>query len=155
MRLTEDNSTYIADDFMGISLSTDINSFRNNQVLKIITDSVTAVSFNYPDSSFQLTQTVGGNWEIANQYVDSASVAEFFRDVRYLNSSLYYDDLQEFMQPSHSVEFTLNGEADQIFNATLVDELWVFNSTLNSESYFSDSTLIKKVFVGRNQLLGQ
>jgi len=156
VRLTEDNSTYIADGFMGISLSTDINSFRNNQVLKIITDSVTAVSFNYPDSSFQLTKSFAGNWEIANQYVDSASVAEFFRDVRYLNSSSYYDDLQEFMQPSHSVEFTLNGEVDQIFKAALVsDELWVLNSTLNPESYFSDSTLLRKVFVGSNKLLGQ
>jgi len=156
VRLTEDNSTYIADDFMGISLSTDVNSFRNNQVLKITPDSVTTVSFNYPDSSFRLTKVVGGNWEIADQKVDSASVAEFFRDVRYLNSSLYYDDLQEFMQPSHSVEFTLNSEVDQIFNAALVsDELWVFNSTINPESYFSDSTLLKKVLVGRNKLLGQ
>lgn len=156
VRLIEDNSTYISDGFMGLSLSTDINSFRNNQVLKITTDSVSAVSFNYPDSSFQLTKSAGGNWEIADQQVDSTSIAEFFRDVRYLNSSLYYDDLQEFMQPSHSVEFTLNGEVDQIFNAALVsDELWVFNSTLNPESYFSDSTLLKKVFVSRKELLGQ
>ncbi len=156
VRLTEDNSTYIADGFMGISLSTDINSFRNNQVLKVTADSVTAVSFNYPDSSFRLTKSVGGIWEIADHQVDSASIAEFFRDIRYLNSTLYYDDLQEFMQPSHSVEFTLNGETDQIISAALVsDKLWVINSTLNPESYFSDSTLLKKIFISRNELLGQ
>ncbi len=155
VRLTEDNSTYIADNFMGISLSTDINSFRDNQVLKITTDSVSTVSFNYPDSSFQLTKSAEGNWEIESHQVDSASVAKFFRDVRYLNSTLYYDDLQESMQPSHSIDFFLNGQDNQKLNATKISgKLWVINSSINPE-YFSDSTLLKKAFVGRNKLLGQ
>ena len=56
VRLEDDNDTYVADNFMKMSLLFQRDDFRNNRVLNIKNDSLVSIDFIYPDSSFSLTK---------------------------------------------------------------------------------------------------
>ena len=72
VRLGDENDTYVADNFMKMSLITQRDDFRNNSVLNFKNDSLTSIDFIYPDSAFSLIKKQN-NWFTNNVEVDSFS----------------------------------------------------------------------------------
>jgi hypothetical protein len=156
VRLHEDDAVYAANDFMGISFPSEPNSFRNSRFLQMETDSIYQVSFLYPaDSSFMLSQS-GSTWYIGSQQADSASVAEYLSDLRFISASEFADDVDPstLLNAVFRVEIQSRGEETQVVEAFRHSSYgFIFHSSYNPDIYFSDEQLNSRVFVSREKLL--
>lgn len=156
VRLKNEDEVYAADQFMGMSLSTDASGFRNKKLLSLTKDSVTTIQFNYPaDSSFVLNKT-GNKWKVFDQPADSASMADYLSEIRYLSSSKFVDDVPPtaLVSPTLSLSIKQSGKPDVMVKAFQHPvHKWIVNSSENPDSYFADESLVEKLFVSREKLL--
>lgn len=156
VRLYDENEVYAADDFMGISFGTQASDYRNKRVLSLTTDSIAEVQFIYPaDSSYNLTK-VDDQWIVDGQVADSASLASYLSDLRYVNNSNFIDDVPagSLISPAFTISIRQNGGPDVLIKAFQHPvHQWILNSSENPDNYFSDEALLNELFIGKNKLL--
>lgn len=156
VRLQDENEVYVADNFMGMSISADASEYRNKQLLSLTTDSIAEIQFNYPaDSGFVLSR-VDSTWSIFGSPADSAATANLLSDIRNVNNSNFVDDVPStaLVSPTVSMIIKQNGKADIMVKAFQHPiHKWIINSSENPMSYFADEELVNKLFVGRGKLL--
>ncbi|MEM6641539.1 MAG: DUF4340 domain-containing protein [Bacteroidota bacterium] len=150
VRLFEDQEVYVANNFMGMSVSKDANSYRENILLQLESDSLSSITYNYPDSSFMITKNE--KWFLGEQAVDSTTISDYLRGLDYLSSREFYD-AEILSSPSHQVTLAFLNQESITFDAySTVDGLAV-RSSENPEEVFLDETLVKKVFKGPSAFL--
>ena len=149
VRLYEEPEVYSAANFMGASLTTTPTTFRNQQLARFTRDSVTQVSFSYPDSAFSLSK-ISGKWMLGNVPADSAKTASYLQTMSYLSNRNFADDFTPVGSPALSVTYQVNGANPIKIEGYLPDNELVVHSDYNEEGYFRDSTLMDKVFKGRS-----
>jgi len=156
VRLEGDDEVYAANNFMGISFPSEPKSFRNSRFLQVETDSIVQITFQYPaDSSYILTKR-NSIWYIGSQSVDSASVANYLSDLRFISSTEFVDDVDPAMliNPLFKVEIESGGEENQTIEAYSNPKYeLIFHSSYNPNSYFSDEKLNDRIFKGKESLL--
>jgi hypothetical protein len=156
VRLEGDDEVYAANDFMGISFPSEPKSFRNSRFLQMETDSIYQIIFKYPaDSSYILTRR-DSVWYIGSQPADSASVAGYLSDLRYISSSEFVDDVDPntLINPIYKVEIETKGGENQTIEAYRHPEYdFIFHSSYNPIAYFSDEKLNSRIFKGMDSLL--
>lgn len=141
VRLTDDVNSYVADGFMGMNVNSDASSYRDNEVLRLKKDSLTSVTFDYPDSAFVLTKAE--NWMINNQPADSASVASYLQGLSYLNSTRFYDE-PIIGTRTHQVKFSFSDSPDVLVDAYFDESGFLLKTTENQES-FQDKSVSDKI----------
>ena len=104
VRLEDEKEVYTADNFMGVSFSSDASNFREQMFLRVKKDSLHTIEFNYPDSAFVLTKT-DGYWYIDGNRADSTSAAEFINQLSYTTSKEFVDDVEQFGESEMSIVF--------------------------------------------------
>jgi len=156
VRLNNEDEVYVADNFMGMSLNSEANDFRNKQLLSLTTDSIAEIQFNYPaDSGFVLTK-VDSVWSIFGNQTDSASTASYLSDIRYVTNSNFVDDVpaSALVSPTVSLNIRQNRQPDIMVKAFQHPiHKWIVNSSVNPQSYFADEKLIDEIFVWQAKLL--
>ncbi len=156
VRLFDEDEVYAADNFMGISFNTNPADFRDKQILTITPDSVMEIRYNYPaDSGFVLSRA-DSIWQIGGVQTDSAATAEYMRDIRYLNSSVFVDDVtpESLGAPILEINVIENGKPEISIKAWQHPQHhWVINSSTNSETYFKGDEIIDKLFINNEKLL--
>ena len=156
VRLNNENEVYVADNFMGMSISPDPNNYRNKQLLSLTTDDITKIQFNYPaDSGFVLSK-VDSVWSIFGSQPDSAATADYLSDIRYVSNSNFVDDVpaSALVSPTVSMNISQTNEPDVMVKAFQHPEhKWIVHSSENPMAYFVDEELVKKLFVGREKLM--
>ena len=148
VRLFDENEVYSSSNFMGTSLTTKPTTFRNQQLMRFSRDSVSQVSFNYPDSSFQLNK-VDGKWMLDNAPADSAKTANYLQSMSFLSNRNFADDFSPAGSPALSVTYQIKGANPIKVEGYLPDGELVVRSDYNEEAFFRDSTLMEKVFKGK------
>ena len=149
VRLFDESEVYSSSNFMGASLTTKPTTFRNQQLMRFTRDSVSQVSFNYPDSSFQLTK-VDGKWMLDNAPADSAKTASYLQSMSFLSNRNFADDFSPAGSPALTVTYQIKGANPIKVEGYLPDDELVVHSDFNEEAYFRDSTLLEKVFKGKS-----
>jgi hypothetical protein len=156
VRLNNENEVYVADNFMGMSISPDPNNYRNKQLLSLTTDDITKIQFNYPaDSGFVLSK-VDSVWSIFGSQPDSAATADYLSDIRYVSNSNFVDDVpaSALVSPTVSMNISQTNEPDIMVKAFQHPEhKWIVHSSDNPMAYFADEELVKKLFVGREKFM--
>lgn len=156
VRLQDEDAVYVADDFMGMSISPDPSGFRNKQMLSLTTDNLAEIQFNYPaDSGFVLNQ-IDSTWSIFGAPTDSAAQVSYFNDIRNVNGTTFVDDVppSALVSPTVSMNIRQNGKADIMVKAFQHPlHKWIVNSSENPLSYFADEELVNKLFIGSKKLL--
>ncbi len=156
LRLENENEVYVADNFMGMSISTDSNGFRNKKLLSLTTNDISEIKFSYPaDSSFVLSK-MDSVWSIHGNKVDSTATASYLSGLRNITNSNFVDDVpaSALVSPTVSMAIKRNGQADIMVKAFQhPTHKWIINSSENPSAYFADETLIPKLFVGSEKLL--
>lgn len=149
VRLTEDKDTYVAADFMGMSVGKTSADYRNDLIMRLRQDSVLSVDFNYADSAFSLTKSVEGAWIVGSQQADSTRLVSFFRDLGYVTSK------------SFATSVGLPVVQDVTFHLTNGKDLQVsqfsdgsFSSSENKAETFADERVVGKVFKGAGYFVG-
>ena len=156
VRLQNEDEVYVADNFMGMSINSDAGGYRNKQLLSLTTDIISQIQFNYPaDSGFVLSK-IDSAWSIYGNQPDSAATASYLSDLRYVNSSDFVDDVPSsaLVSPTLSMNIKQNGKADVMIKSFQHPvHKWIINSSENPLAYFADEELVKKLFVGKGELL--
>jgi hypothetical protein len=157
VRPYNESEVYVAENFMGMSINTNANDYRNKKLISLATESIESIQFNYPaDSAFSLSK-IDSVWSIAGMVADSAAVADYLNDIRYINNSNFVDDVP----PAALVSPTLSMKIKQAESADIELKAyqhptykWIIHSSENPMSYFADEQLIEKLFVGSKSLTG-
>lgn len=156
VRLEGDDEVYAANDFMGISFPSEPKSFRNSRFLQMETDSIYQITFQYPADSSYILSKRDSVWYIGLQPADSASVAEYLSELRFISSTEFVDDVDPNMliNPVYKVEIESNGKENEIVEAYSHPKYeLIFHSSYNPKAYFSDEKLNSRIFKGMEGLL--
>ena len=139
VRLADENDTYVANNFMSMSVSADPNSYRENEVLRVKKDSLTNISFDYPEGAFSLVKS-DGKWFVDNVPADSANTASYISGLSLVTSRSF---TASSGSPVQTVSFGFSNQED--LTVTL-DGNEVLSSSHNEHEFFSDSTVTHKIF---------
>lgn len=156
VRLQNEKEVYVADNFMGMSINSDANGYRNKQLLSVTTDDISQIQFHYPaDSGFVLSK-IDSVWSIFGSQPDSVATASYLSDIRNVNSSNFVDDVPSsaLVSPTVSMSISQYGKADIMVKAFQHPiHKWIINSSENPLAYFADEAVVEKLFVGKEKLL--
>ena len=147
---------YVSDDFRGLSTNDNINHYRDNTFLRMETDSIESISFNYPgDSSFQLTNMAGA-WTLDNSTpADSVKTVEYIRNLKLkFNDDFATEDGSSLGTQMAKIEIKLSNQAS-VFITAFEDpaDSVIYQSSINEEAYFSDTALGEEFFIGKSELM--
>ena len=160
VRLAEEPEVYAADNFMGYSVNPNPTGFRNTQLFRLTTDSISQIDFRYPaDSSFTLVKEESG-WSIAGQPADSAEAASYLNNIRVVSKSAFADDIEpdQLGEPHYQAEISVSGGENVTISAYSHNQYqFVVHSSRNPDAYFADrdSSLVNEIFAGRSEFIGE
>jgi len=149
VRLNEEADVYVAKDFMKMSVGTGSADYRNDDVVRLVKDSVSSIAFNYPDSAFTLDK-VDGKWQLGEMAADSASVVKYLQSLTFVNSKNFAE--RSGAPALYDLVIGLNGGSDIQVTAYGDDE---FSSSYNEDEYWQDSAVTDKIFKGKSYFLGE
>lgn len=155
VRLADDDEVYAADQFMPMSISTEVSRYRNSQVTRIPKDSVSTVEFSFPDSAFTLAKA-GGHWTIEGFTTDSSATAKFLSSLSRLDHSVFYD--QDIPQEREQLSITVSqvsGSPVTLRAWNIPGHGWVVHSSHNPESYFTGEELFEKLAKPKGYFTGE
>lgn len=141
VRLEEDEDTYVANNFMAMSVGKTDADYRNNVIMRIKKDSVNAIDFKYAEGTYSLSKQPDGKWEMAGVAADSASVAKFLNGLAFISSKKFEDG--NVSESDKEVIIQLNGSDDVIL--TSFGE-GVLKSNENEAEVFNDKAAYDKIF---------
>ncbi len=147
VRLSDEPDVYVAKNFMKMSISTGSEAYRNDDILTITKDSVTAVQFNYPDSAFTLSKS-DNVWYIDNTQADSAAVASYLGGLRFVTSRNFEDN------PNTAVLFDVIYQESGDDKKVSVHDGGGLSSSSNTNEYWIDPAISEKLFKGKAYFLG-
>lgn len=142
VRLFDDNDTYVAQDFMKMSVNTSDKDYRVDDVLRLPKDSIATIDFNYPDSAFSLNR-VNGQWMVGSNPADSAQTIKYLNGLSFVSSKSFTDQ---------SGDVAMLDVAYQLKNGSTIQVVQygngVMSSTYNSGEKWEDPQLATKLFKG-------
>ncbi len=144
VRVYEDVDTYVASNFMKMSVNTNTSDFRNSTIVRVGLDSLASIAFNYPDSSLVLTNT-NLRWYAGENPVDSTEVANYLRDLGFI-SSTSFSNRPEGMTPDLNVTFGFSNQDEIQVSAFQQAGGWIIGSSENEEEFWQDPTQFEKIF---------
>jgi len=145
VRLVDDNDTYVADNFMKMSLVSQRDDFRNNRVANFRNDSLTAIDFIYPDSAFSLIKKEI-YWFKNNVEVDSIKFKKYHDDVQFIMSKSFASS-DSTSVPSHEVIFHFSNRSEIKITGSLDQGGWLIRSSENKDEAWKDPVLLEKIFI--------
>lgn len=149
VRLADEKDTYVAKDFMKMSVSVDANSYRIDDILKVKKDSISSIDFNYPDSAFTLSRA-GTEWQLGEIVADSTAAVKYLNALGYVSSQKFTEDT-ELPAVYDAIYNLTNGNTIQI---TFYGDNKV-GSSFNQAEFWQDETVVEKLFKGKDYFLGE
>jgi hypothetical protein len=156
VRLFDEDNIYVADNFMGFSVPTDENSYRNQTITNINRDSISAVRFEYPaDSSFSLTKSIRGKWLSESFEPDSTKSQQFINSLSRLSSSKFDNESNVAgLTPLFNVVIDISDQASVELNAfAKTDSTYLLISSQNQGGQFDDLSIFDRIFKSRSDFL--
>lgn len=155
LRMTGENTVFVADGAQVMSVGRDFDSYRNRVLLRMKRDmEVTEFSWESPDTAFSFVRTSAG-WVLGDSLLDSMAVENYLNVLRNISGDQFADDFDE-MQAEQYFHKTLTMKGKNIpesfviqcFHDSLRQPPFLIRSSQNARSFFkSDSTgLYQKVF---------
>jgi len=157
VRLFDDDNVYVAENFMGFSVPTNEESYRNQMVTSFSSDSVNTVRFLYPsDSTFSLQKSISGQWVSEDFEPDSAKTSQFFNALSKMNSAKFSNDVVSGLTPTFQVIIELMGKESIVLQAVAKnDSTYLISSSQNKEGIFEDSSLFEKIFKAKSSFYSE
>ncbi|MEO9474031.1 MAG: DUF4340 domain-containing protein [Cyclobacteriaceae bacterium] len=140
VRLEDEADTYVANNFMGMSVGKTGADYRNNVIMRLKKDSISSVDFIYSEGTYNLSKD-GDSWAMAGVAADSAAIADFLSALNFVSSKNFEDGT--IGESDKEVVIHLNG-SDDITVKSFGEG--ILNSSYNESEYFNDQTAYDKVF---------
>ncbi|MFT6865679.1 MAG: hypothetical protein ACJA08_000502 [Cyclobacteriaceae bacterium] len=141
VRLEEDEDTYVANNFMAMSIGKTAADYRNNQIVRLKKDSINSIDFNYAAGTYTLLKGSNGKWSMAGVAADSANVAQYLNGLGIITSKKFEDGTVG--ESDKEMIIHLNG-SDDITVKSFAEG--VLNSSFNEAEIFNDKSVYDKLF---------
>jgi hypothetical protein len=156
VRLAGDKVVYGINGFLALAFNRDLNTYRDQTVIKKGDSDWTKLTFTYPaDSSFTINKS-NNKWFFGAVQADSSKVAGFFSGISNLMNNSFVEQAPAG-QPTHSLLIEGNNliAPIKIDGYQLGDGTMVLGSSQNPGSYFKSRDLEGKIFISRKKLLNK
>ncbi|MCB9219826.1 MAG: DUF4340 domain-containing protein [Ignavibacteriales bacterium] len=154
VKLAKDNDVYEVDGFLDMTFNKDVNSFRNETVIKSDKDKWNKLKFEMenPDSSFELVK-MDKQWFINGQKTDSAKTEQTLNSLSRLTNS-NFSNIEKAAFPKQTNRLTIEtGEQPIIITAYQDSTNYIIESSMNEENYFDGKSIGNKIFISIKSLL--
>lgn len=139
------DNTYLVEGFIGMNLSKDANSYRNQDLLSIPT-SKQIDKIEYVDNQKDISLI----WERKDKLneKDSIIVKDYLRKVSNIRGSVFYDKKIKRDRADYIITFDANQDQITLSGYQLSDDQFVVHSSQNPTNYFQSKKqeLFKKIF---------
>ncbi len=149
VRLSEDKDTYVANNFMKMSISTKPEDFRNSNILRLKKDSLNVISFNYPDSAVVLAKN-DDTWYNGTNPADSATTVSYINGLSYVTSKSFVDDAT-LGTPDLNVTFGFSNQPEIQISAYRRPDGWIISSSENKDELWLDEKQYDKIFAASSK----
>ena len=149
VRLFDEADVYVADNFMKMSISSRSEDFRNHTLLRLNRDTLDAISFQYPDSSWVLSRR-DGTWFKNDALADSAATATYLQGLNWVTSR-QFAETNIPGTPALGVTLRFVNREEIRLSAYPSEEGWVVTSTENADEAWIDQAVFEKLFVPASQ----
>ncbi len=152
VRSENEPEVFAVEGFLGSSINRDANAFRNKQLIKTNSSTISKLTFEYPaDSSFTMVKNEN-IWMCDGLPLDSVAVASYLSTLSSLNGNAFTDELPTHF--THKVKI----QDDQMniieIQAQFEGEHVQLTSTQNKGSVFEEQQdrNFKKLFISKHSL---
>ncbi|MCF8364427.1 MAG: DUF4340 domain-containing protein [Bacteroidales bacterium] len=158
VRIAEDKDVYAVEGFLKMSYQSDVNAYRNKNLINVNKDDISKLEFKYPDRTITLAKEEN-KWMMNGQPADSANTVKYLNKIYRLNSSNFVD---QSTQKLSDATFKLSVEGNNFspievsaFPTADTTIKFVISSSINPGAEFdgSKAKLYEKVFVDETAFL--
>lgn len=136
VRVADEDEVYTVDGFLESTFNRSINDFRNKTLIRLPSEDITKVSFNYPDSGF-VVEKRNNKWWIGESLADSTKMKSYLNSLNFKNASSFAEDFQANIP--NALSLVVDGASGNLatIKAWKRENDWVFESTQQAGVYFS------------------
>jgi len=154
VRLAGENDVYEVDGFLDMTFNKDVNSFRNETIVRIEKSSLNKLTFDYSEGeSFELIK-VDGKWTIDDTETDSANTDKALNSLSRLTNTNFIDNISDNSLPPQTHKLVI--EADDQDPIEIIgyrdDSRFIVHSSVNLENYFDGEKVGEKIFLKKESL---
>lgn len=154
VRPAEDNSVYVVDGFIKMSIQPNVNAYRDKTLLACKKEDLTKITYNYSSyENFVLTNE-NGQWLLDGIPADSIKTSLYLDKLQKITSSNFIDDAQSFSNtPAFQIRVEGNNMLPVELNAFPTDSTnkFIITSTNVPDAQYSGlkAGLFDRIFVER------
>jgi len=152
VRIADEKEVYAVNGFLRMSLSPDVNRFRDKTLVKSVPGQLKKLTFQYPADSSFILEKQGNTWIIQGQPADSAKTSLYLASLEDLSGADISDDASVEGQPIFRLTLESSSAAPVEVQAFVADSLngHIITSSLNPDTKFSGRNgLTEKIFKNR------
>jgi hypothetical protein len=149
VRLMGENDVYEVDGFLEMTFNKDVNSFRDETLIKADKAQLNKISFDYGSAdSFELVK-INDKWTIEGTETDSAKTEKALNSFLRLTNTDFVDDINENLMPPQIQKVVIERiDKDPIELLGYKDNTkYLVHSSLNTENYFDGEKIGDKIFL--------
>jgi hypothetical protein len=136
VRVADEDEVYTVDGFLESTFNRSLNDFRNKTLIRLKSEDITKVSFNYPDSGF-VAEKRNKTWWVGDAPADSNKVKSYVNQFNFKNATTFADDFSS-TRPA-DLSLVVDGVSGNLatIKAWKREADWVLESTQQPGVFFS------------------
>jgi hypothetical protein len=154
VRVADEDEVYTVDGFLESTFNRSLNDFRNKTLIRLKSEDVTKISFNYPDSGF-VAEKRDKKWWIGTVAADSNKMKAYLNQLSFKSATSFADDFVANRQPD--LNLVVDGTTGTLatLQAWKREDDWVFATSQQPNVYFSSegSGLFQTLFEQQKDLV--
>lgn len=154
VRLNNENEVYEVDGFLDMTFNKDVNSFRNETIIKSDKNNWKQLTFNYNnDSSFTLIK-IDDKWTVDGIPTDSTKTESTLNSLSRLTNTNFINKNPEAILPQQTSKLIIELSNSETIEVTGYknDVEYLIHSSQNPENYFDGKSLAEKIFISKESL---
>jgi len=154
VKLTEDNDIYEVDGFLDMTFNKDINSLRDETVVKSDVNNWNKLKFEseFLNDSFELVK-INNSWYVNGSKTDSAKTASALNSLARLTNNEFVDK-EKSLFPVQISKLIIEQKSEKLIVLTAYKDStnYIIESSLNPENYFDGNKVGDKIFFKKESL---
>jgi len=154
VRLMDENDVYEVDGFLDMTFNKDVNSFRNETVIKSDKNNWNKLTFSHNnDESFEIVKT-NGIWMTDGMATDSTKTESSLSSLARLTNTEYINDVADGLLPQQTSKLVIEVEGSENIEVTAFqnESKYIIHSSQNVENYFDGNKIGSKIFITKESL---
>ena len=157
VRPAEDNSVYVVDGFIKMSIQPNVNAYRDKTLFAANKEDITKITFNYSNNNNFVLTKEEGKWLLNGTPTDSTKTTVYLNKLAKVTSSNFIDEVEPF---THSPAFQVKIEGNNMlpvelkaFPADSVNKFIITSSLVPDAKYSGQKAgLFDRVFIDKSKL---